>query len=96
MKFEDFLQTVTQEDLKQVPERIAIFYFVHTTEYKSMVNDLSRISEKCIIDNEITRFRLSNDYIGNYNFGEYKLYIKSYNYSKKFAEKKIMEYLKGV
>ena len=41
-----------------------------------MVNDLSRLSEKNVIDNEITRFRLSNDYIGNYNFGEYKVYIK--------------------
>lgn len=96
MKFEDFLKTVTQEDLKRIPERIAIFHFVDTSEYKSMVNDLSRLSEKNVIDNEITRFRLSNDYIGNYNFGEYKVYIKSYNYSKKFAEKKIMEYLKGV
>ena len=96
MKFEDFLQTVSQEDLKRIPERIAIFYIVNTSEYKSMVNDLSRLSEKTVIDNEITKFRLSNDYIGNYNFGENKVYIKSYNYSKKFAEKKIMEYLKGV
>lgn len=96
MKFEDFLQTVTLEDLKKVPERIAIFYAVNVDEYKSMVNDVSVNSKKFVIDNEITKFRLSNDYIGNYNFGEYKLYIKSYNFSKKFAEKKIMEYLKRI
>lgn len=95
MTFEDFLKTVSKDDLKKVPERIAIFYFVDVNYYHSLIGDVSKVSEKNIIDNEITKFRLSNDYIGNYNFGDYKLYTKSYNFSKKLAEKKIMEFLKG-
>lgn len=96
MNFEDFLKTVSIEQLKTVPERIAIFYVVDSKHYHSLVNDVNRVSEKTIIDNEITKFRLSNDYIGNYTKDDLKIYVKSYNFSKKFAEKKIMEYLRSM
>lgn len=40
MTFEDFLKTISKDELKKIPERIAIFYFVDTNYYHSLIGDV--------------------------------------------------------
>lgn len=92
MKLEDFLLNYSVEQIKKIPERICQTLIVNISEYKKMVEEKN--PEKDNIDKELLEFKKSKDYLGFYNVGENRIYLKSLNYSKNFAEKKIIEFLK--
>jgi len=96
VNFQTFLVQVDVNELQKVPERIANFLIVDSKHYHSLVGNSEKTEEKNKLDSEMIKFKTSKDFIGIYSKGDLKIYVKSYNYSKKFAEKKIMEFLKGV
>lgn len=95
MNFQTFLDNVDVNDLQKVPERIANFLIVDSKHYHSLMSDHGKVDVKNKLDSEMIKFKTSKDFIGIYSKGDLKIYVKSYNYSKKMAEKKIVEFLKG-
>lgn len=95
MNFQTFLDNVDVNDLKKVPERIANFLIVDSKHYHSLLGDSEKTLDKNQLDSDMIKFKTSKDFVGIYTKGDLKIYVKSYNYSKKMSEKKIMEFLKG-
>lgn len=93
MNFQTFLEKIDVNELQNVPERIANFLVVDSKHYHSLVGNSEKVEEKNKLDSDMIKFKTSKDFIGIYSKDDLKIYVKSYNYSKKFAEKKIMEFL---
>lgn len=93
MNFQTFLEKIDVNELQNVPERIANFLVVDSKHYHSLVGNSEKVEEKNKLDSDMIKFKTSKDFIGIYAKDDLKIYVKSYNYSKKFAEKKIMEFL---
>ena len=93
MKLEEILNIYSVETIKTIPTRICETIIVNLDEYNSSLNSDKEYQKK--IDDEILQFKKSKDYIGFYKKNGYRIYVRSINYSKKFCEKKMIEFLKG-